>query len=141
LTLDADYAITTARFANVPEGASDNFIPNSVGRVISTGILVEDPTGNTGLFGTLRFRHFGHVPLDESGSLWAGDTNIVNLGAGIKQKQYKLEIDVFNLLGSESSDIAYAYDSAYPNNTASSYGQLRHPVEPRMVRGTITVNF
>ena len=141
LTLDADYAITTARFADVPEGASDNFIPNSVGRVISTGILVEDPTGNTGLFGTIRFRHFGHVPLDESGTYWAGDTNIVNLGAGIKQKQYKLEIDVFNLLGSESSDIAYAYESAYPNGATTVNGMMRHPVEPRMVRGTITVNF
>ena len=141
LTLDADYAITTARFADTPEEATDNYIPNSVGRVISTGILVEDPTGNTGLFGTLRFRHFGHVPLDESGNFWSGDTNIVNLGAGVKHKQYKFEIDVFNILGSQSNDIAYAYDSAYPNGASNVNGILKHPVEPRMVRGTITVNF
>lgn len=141
VTLDADYAITTARFADTPEGATDNFIPNSVGRVISTGILVEDPTGNTGLFGTLRFRHFGHVPLDESGNFWSGDTNIVNLGAGVKHKQYKFEIDVFNILGSQSNDIAYAYESAYPNGADTVNGVMKHPVEPRMVRGTITVNF
>ncbi len=141
VTLDADYAITTARFTETPEGATDNFIPNSVGRVISTGILVEDPTGQTGLFGTIRFRHFGHVPLDESGTYWSGDTNIVNLGAGIKRKQYKVEIDVFNLLGSESNDIAYAYESAYPDGANTVNGVLKHPVEPRMVRGTITVNF
>ncbi|WP_231883728.1 MULTISPECIES: TonB-dependent receptor [Methylomonas] len=140
LTLDADYALTTARFAERPDGATDNFVPNSVGRVISTGITVEDPTGSTGLFGTLRFRHFGHVPLDESGTFWAGDTNIVNLGAGIKRKQYKLEIDVFNLLGSQSNDIAYAYDYNYPYNNPGT-GILKHPVEPRMVRGTITINF
>jgi hypothetical protein len=141
VTLDADYAITTARFADTPAEATDNFIPNSVGRVISTGILVEDPTGSTGLFGTLRFRHFGHVPLDESGNFWSGDTNIVNLGAGIKQKQYKFEINVFNILGSQSNDIAYAYDSSYPNGADTVNGILKHPVEPRMVRGTITVNF
>ena len=140
ITLDADYAITTARYANVHAGETDNFIPNSVGRVISTGILLEDPNGS-GLFGTLRFRHFGHVPLDESGNFWSGDTNIVNLGAGIKRKQYKFEIDVFNLLGSESNDIAYAYESAYPNGANTVNGILKHPVEPRMVRGTITVNF
>ncbi|WP_230874632.1 TonB-dependent receptor [Methylomonas sp. LL1] len=141
MTLDFDYAVTTARFADVPDGATDNYIPNSVGRVISTGILVEDPTGSTGLFGTLRFRHFGHVPLDESGTFWAGDTNIVNLGAGIKRKNYKIEIDVFNILGSESNDIAYAYDSSYPNGADTVNGIMKHPVEPRMVRGTITVNF
>ncbi len=136
LTLDADYALTTAQYAD-----DKAYVPNSVGRVISTGILVEDPTGKTGLFGTLRFRHFGSVPLDEAGHFWAGDTNIVNLGAGIKRKQYKFEIDVFNLLGSESNDIAYAYDSAYPNGASTATGILKHPVEPRMVRGTVTVNF
>lgn len=140
-TLDFDYALTTARFADTPAGATDNYVPNSVGRVISTGILIEDPTGNTGLFGTLRFRHFGHVPLDESGEFWSGDTNIVNLGAGVKRKWYKVQIDVFNLLGSESNDIAYAYESAYPNGADAVNGILKHPVEPRMVRGTITVNF
>lgn len=141
VTLDFDYAVTTARFANTNAGETDNFIPNSVGRVISSGILLEDPTRTTGLFGTIRFRHFGHVPLDESGNFWSGDTNIVNLGAGIKQKQYKLEIDIFNIFGSQSNDIAYAYDSAYPNGANNIYGVLKHPVEPRMVRGTITVNF
>lgn len=149
LTLDADYALTTARYAEIHAGETNNFIPNSVGRVISTGILVEDPNGS-GLFGTLRFRHFGSVPLDESGTVWAGDTNIVNLGAGYKQKQYKLEVDIFNILGSQSNDIAYAYCSQLQNEANSTncpdggnatYGMMKHPVEPRMVRGTITVNF
>jgi len=133
LTLDADYALTTARYAD-----DGSFVPNSVGRVISTGVTLTAPNG---LFGTLRFRHFGHVPLDEAGQFWAGDTNIVNLGAGYKQKRYKLELDVFNLLGSESSDIAYAYDYQYPNAAGTQTGILRHPVEPRMVRGTVTINF
>ncbi|OQW77558.1 MAG: TonB-dependent receptor [Proteobacteria bacterium ST_bin11] len=137
LTLDADYALTTAQFNKAPEGATNKFIPNSVGRVVSAGALVEAPNG---LFGTMRFRHFGSVPLDESGDVWAGDTNIVNLGAGYKQKQYKFEIDIFNILGSQSNDIAYNYEYNYPNGVAGS-GLLKHPVEPRMVRGTITVNF
>jgi TonB-dependent receptor-like protein len=133
LTLDADLALTTARYAD------DNaYIANSVGRVISSGVTVVAPNG---LFGTLRFRHFGRVPLDEAGEYWAGDTNVVNLGAGFKHKQYKLEIDVFNLLGSTQNDIAYAYDYAYPNGANTATGILKHPVEPRMVRGSITVNF
>jgi len=133
LILDADYALTTAKFSE-----TGDYVPNSVGRVISTGATLIAPNG---LFGTLRFRHFGHVPLDEQGEFWSGDTNIVNLGAGYKQKQYKLQIDIFNILGSQSNDIAYAYESAYPNGAATTNGILRHPVEPRMVRGTITINF
>ncbi|WGS85089.1 TonB-dependent receptor plug domain-containing protein [Methylomonas sp. UP202] len=140
MTLDADYALTTARYAEIHAGENNNFVPNSVGRVVSTGITVEDPNGS-GVFGTLRFRHFGSVPLDESGNFWAGDTNIVNFGTGIKRKQFKLEFDIFNLLGSQSNDIAYAYDYAYPNGAATSTGILKHPVEPRMFRGTITINF
>ena len=134
LTLDADYALTTARYAE-----TGNFVPNSVGRVVSTGATVVAPNG---LFGTLRFRHFGVVPLDEQGTFWSGDTNIVNLGAGYKHKQYKFEIDIFNILGSQSNDIAYAYPYKYGNiDTNGQDGLMKHPVEPRMVRGTITVNF
>lgn len=134
LILDADYALTTAKFSE-----SGDYVPNSVGRVVSTGATLIAPNG---LFGTVRFRHFGHVPLDEKGEFWSGDTNIVNLGAGYKQKSYKLEVNIFNVLGSQSSDIAYAYPYNYGGvNTGDANGLLRHPVEPRMVRGTITVNF
>jgi hypothetical protein len=137
LTLDADYALTTARYASTPNGETDNFIPNAVGRVVTTGATVVAPNG---MFGTVRFRHFGAMPLDPSGTIWSGDTNIVNLGAGYKHKQYKLEVDIFNILGSQSNDIAYAYGYNY-GGSSSDLSLMKHPVEPRMVRGTITVNF
>ena len=137
LTLDADYALTTARYASTPNGETDNFIPNAVGRVVTTGATVVAPNG---MFGTVRFRHFGAMPLDPSGTIWSGDTNIVNLGAGYKHKQYKLEVDIFNILGSQSNDIAYAYGYNY-GGSSSDFSLMKHPVEPRMVRGTITVNF
>lgn len=138
LTLDADLALTSARYAEPQEGESNNFVPNSVGRVVSTGATVVAPNG---LFGTLRLRHFGSMPLDTSGKFWSGDTNVVNVGTGYKQKQYKFEIDIFNIFGSQKNDIAYAYDSAYPAGANAQKGILKHPVEPRMVRATITFNF
>lgn len=140
LTLDADFAFTSAHFAQTPEGATNSYIPNSVGRVITTGATVVAPNG---LFGSVRLRHFGEVPLNESGSFWAGDTSIVNLSSGYQQKRFKLEIDVFNIFGSNANDIAYAYDYRYPAGagTDAQYGIMKHPVEPRMVRGTITINF
>lgn len=138
LTLDADLALTSSRFVDTPDGETGNLIPNSVGRVISAGATVVAPNG---LFGSLRLRHFGDVPLDSSGVFNAGSTSIVNLGAGYRQKHYKMEIDVFNILGSTQNDIAYAYQYAYPAGAAAQTGILKHPVEPRLVRATLTVNF
>ncbi|QPK64829.1 TonB-dependent receptor plug domain-containing protein [Methylomonas sp. LL1] len=136
LTLDADFAWTKSRFEDLRAGA--NYIPNSVGRVFSAGAVVEAANG---LFGTVRLRHFGDVPLDEAGGLWQGDTSILNIGAGYKQNHYKLEVDVFNILDSQGSDIAYAYESRLSDEAEPVNGILRHPVEPRMIRGTVTINF
>lgn len=138
LTLDADLALTSAHYAATPDGETNNYVPNSVGRVITTGATVVAPNG---LFGTIRLRHFGYMPLDSSGTFWSGSTSVVNLGAGYKQKKYKLELDMFNIFDSTANDIAYAYQYAYPAGAASQTGLMKHPVEPRMVRATVTVNF
>jgi hypothetical protein len=137
LTLDFDLAKSTAYFVNAPQGA--NFVPNSVGTVIAAGIQIVAPNG---MFGTLRLRHFGDSPLDTNGSYWAPDVNLVSLGLGYKQKNYKLDFNIFNLLGQETSDVAYAYQySSNPNNQTGSYGVVRHPVEPRMARAGFTIYF
>jgi hypothetical protein len=139
LTLDADFALTSAHYVTTPAGETNSYIPNSVGRVISSGATVAAPNG---LFGTIRLRHFGDVPLDPSGTFWAGNTSIVNLGGGYQlQNKYKLEVDIFNILGSTNNDIAYAYQYAYPAGAAPQTGIMKHPVEPRMVRATFTLNF
>jgi hypothetical protein len=138
LTLDADLALTSARYMTTPLGETNNYVPNSVGRVISVGATAVAPNG---LFGTVRLRHFGNVPLDPSGTFWAGSTSIVNLGGGYKYKKYKLEIDLFNIFDSSANDIAYAYQHAYPAGAAPETGVMKHPVEPRMVRATISYNF
>jgi len=142
LTLDADFAFTTSYFVGVLD--AENRIPNSVGRVISAGAVVDLPYG---FFSTVRLRHFGDVPLNEAGTAWGGDTSIVNFGTGYQHKAYKIEVDVFNLFGSTQNDIAYFYgyrlqgEAAGPNADGSTDGIIKHPVEPRMVRVTASVNF
>ena len=138
LTLDADFAFTSAHYASRPDGAANSYIPNSVGRVISSGATAVAPNG---LFTTIRLRHFGDVPLDASGLFWAGNTSIVNLGGGYQQKHYKLEVDIFNILGAAANDIAYAYQYVYPQGASVQTGILKHPIEPRALRATLTLNF
>lgn len=137
LTLDADLAFSTAKYVGVPR--ESNHVPNSVGRVISAGAVVQLPFHT---FTTLRVRHFGEIPLNETGSFHADDTTLVNWGLGYAHKDLKLEIDLFNVLDSKSSDTAYAYPSRLQGETVNGVdGLLRHPVEPRMLRVTASVQF
>jgi len=137
LTLDADLAFSKANYVGVPR--ETNYIPNSVGRVISAGAVVQLPFHT---FSTLRLRHFGDIPLNDAGSLTAGDTTLVNWGLGYQHKDLKLELDLFNLLDAKSNDTAYAYTSRLPGEAAAGVdGILKHPVEPRMVRLAASVRF
>ncbi len=150
VTLDFDYAKTSGHFVSTPTTGADgqcptavgactgNYIPNMVGTVIAAGVQVVAPNG---LYGSLRLRHFGDSPLDSNGTYWAPDVNILNLGLGYKQKHFKLDFALFNLLGATTSDIAYAYTTQYPATGTPQYGIVRHPVEPRMVRVGITIYF
>jgi hypothetical protein len=122
VTLDFDLAKTSGHFVNTPQTnaqgcptavgtCTGTYIPNLVGMVIASGVQVVAPNG---MYGSLRLRHFGDSPLDSNGTYWASSVNILNLGLGYKQKHYKLDFAIFNLLGQETSDIAYAYTTQYP---------------------------
>lgn len=113
-----------------------------VRRMISAGAMVDL---SHGFFATLRVRHFGDVPLNESNTANAGDVTLVNAGAGYRHDPVSREVDVFNLLDSRASDIAYDYESRTRDELNRGLppveGVLKHPVEPRMVRVTATVTF
>jgi len=137
LTLDADLAFTKAWYVDEPERA--NHIPNAVGRVISAGAVAELPHD---FYLSLRLRHFGEVPLVEDRRATLGDTTLVNLGAGYRYRQFKLQADVLNLLDSRQNDIAYYYPSRLQDEPAGGFdGILKHPVMPRMVRLTAGLTF
>lgn len=136
LALDFDLAFTKAEFVDVV----DDEIPNSVGQVITAGGTVDFPNG---IFGALRLRHFGDVPLIEDGSVEAGSTTVVNLQGGYRLREdLSLQLDVLNLLDSEDSDIAYFFDSRLVGEPAEGVSDLHfHPVEPRAFRVTLNYRF
>ena len=137
VTLDADVAFTRSRYTDAP-GDADR-IPQSVGQVISAGALYEDPQG---WFATARLRHFGDVPLNESGSVTLGRTTLVNLGGGYQAGPLRLSLDLFNLFDARANDIAYYYTYRLQDQPREGVdGKLIHPVEPRMLRGTISLRF
>jgi hypothetical protein len=107
---------------------------------VSAGALVKLPYN---MFATARVRHFGDMPLVEDNTANAGDTTLLNIGTGYEKNNIKLEVDVFNLLGSKANDIAYYYNYRTQNNPDPSGVQdiIFHPVEPRMIRASATIKF
>ena len=145
LTLDADLAFTSAQYREVPRNA--NNVPNSVGRIVSAGAVVQFPYN---FYGTFRMRHFGQMALSETNfdaagnKAYGGSTTLLTLGGGYQYQNYKVEFDIFNLLDSKANDIAYDYTyNATPGGVAGvgTDGILKHPVMPRMVRLTAQVSF
>lgn len=138
LILDLDIALTRARFLNA--GTHANHVPNSVGRVVTAGISVDHPSG---AFGAVRVRHFGAVPLEETGTHEAGSTTIVNLGMGWRWRDvFRVSFDILNLADSHDFDIAYFYPSRLPGEPEGGIGDVHfHPVLPRQFRGTVQVFF
>jgi hypothetical protein len=137
LTLDFDVALTQSEFIGVPANARQ--VPNSVGTTISGGATIDLPNG---IFGSLRVRHFDDVPLIEDGSVFANSTTVVNLGAGYRYKDFRIEVNVLNLFDSNDSDITYYYPSLLSGEAGGGVNDvLFHPVEPRNVRVQASMRF
>jgi outer membrane receptor protein involved in Fe transport len=130
LTIDADYAVSHARFTQF-DPAGDR-IPNAVGKVVSIGLTADHPSG---WFGGARLRYFGSAPLVEDNSARAESTQIVNADVGYRfSNGVSASIVGLNLLNSRDNDITYYYQSQLPGEAAPSPDYHFHPVEPRTFR-------
>ena len=137
LIVDADLAWSRSSFDDFdPAG---DCIPGAVENVASVGLAIDHPSG---WFGGARFRHFGAAPLIEDNRVRSKPTTLVNLEAGYNfWERYKVSAAVYNVFGSEDSDITYFYESQLANETEPVEDIHFHPVESRTVRVTLTGSF
>jgi hypothetical protein len=131
--LDCDYAWVRPRL----EGGQ--YIPNAVENVLSTGFTIHDPEG--GAFLTLRVQSYGPVALIEDNSARSRVTTVVNLQTGYAWEDWRLAVDVFNLLNSKMNDITYFYESRRLPGQPAVEDYHFHPVAPAMGRVTLTRYF
>jgi len=138
LLIDADVSVSRARFTQ--DGPAGNFVPGSVGKVVSLGATVPE-YGRW--FGQFQLRYFGPRPLIEDDSQRSKATTLAYVRVGYKfTPRLKMAFDVFNLFNRKSSDVDYYYTSRLPGEPASGVADTHfHPVEPRMARLTLTANF
>ena len=142
LDLDADFAVTHARFlgydsdqaalyaslAGYPQAqignAPGNYIPNAPAMVASAGITIGEKTG---WFGTLRWRYLAASPLTEDNVFRSPPTSIFNGRVGYRYDNgWRIQLDALNLFNSKANQITYAYGSLI--KTDSLYN-LCYPVQ------------
>ncbi len=133
--LDADYSWSHARFTE--SDPAGDYIPGAVETVISVGLTVHR---DSGWYGGARWRYFGPAPLIEDDSVRSDSTSIVNVQAGYHfSPRLSVMAAVFNLFDTDANDISYYYESQLPGEQQPVMDIHFHPVEPRTLRVTATL--
>lgn len=135
--LEADAALSRARFRGAAPEGEGNYIDNAVERVFAAGVTYTDGP----LTASLRLRYMGPRALDTLNSVRSRSTTLLNFGARYAvNKHLTLGLDVFNLAGRKGNDIEYFYASCSAGEVARGDcgsgidGKHIHPMEPRSVR-------
>lgn len=139
LSLDMELAWTHARFTEneLDEG---KYIDGAVPFVGSAGITYR-PDGD-GWYTSVRLRYLGERILDSFDEHKADDTTLVNLALGYQLSGFDTKLELLNIFDSKDHDIDYFYESRLAGEPAEGVEDLHyHPVEPRMVRVSVSYRF
>jgi hypothetical protein len=135
LFLDLDAAYTQARFKD--DDPAGRRIPGAIEGVVTVGLSFRDVWG--GFFGGINVRYFGPRPLIEDNSVRSKSSTPVSarlgydFGSGII-----VQVDGYNLLDEDASQIDYFYESRFPVGASPEEGIHFHPLEPRSFRLAVT---
>ena len=140
LELNTDLAFSRARYeSDLSEfGLNGPYIANAPSFIGSFGVLVD----NLGpWFGGLQWRRLGAYPISDGDKLPEDPGySEFNLDVGYKvDAKLKLQVSVFNLLGSKANASTFYYTARLPGEPLEGVNGLQvHPLEPRSARFTAT---
>jgi hypothetical protein len=144
LILDADLALSKARFTHPTDGGGDH-VPNAVPLTASVGIGA-DRGGPW--YGGLRLRYLGAYALEESGAHKSSPFWTANLRLGYRpDRRIEFSLDVLNLFDRQASDIEYWGGACTRSEALQGScdggidGRLVHPLEPRSLRASLRIGF
>lgn len=146
LVLDADYALSRARFKDTQVDGGEvlgNHVPDAVEDVLSLGATI---AFNPGLFGGLQFRYIGPRDLTESGDIRSDTTSMLNANLGYDfAAGLSVNLEVLNLLDDEGKDITYWYESRTQDERSAGVAPVEdfhiHPSIPRTLRLSLAYTF
>ena len=138
LVFDGDLSWSHARFSEFNEAGP--YVPEAVNVVVSGGASVDNFHRT---FGSLRIRYFGPRPLIEDNSVRSKATTLLNAEGGYQlAKALRLNLQVYNLLDAEVSDIDYYFASRLPGEPLGGVEDIHvHPAVPRTLRLSMILGF
>jgi hypothetical protein len=139
LSVDAELALTHARYDDVPEG--QDLIPQSVPLMFSGGINFGAQGDADGFFANLRARAFSKRPLEDN-ALYDRPSFLLNGAVGYRHRNWEVAVECLNILNREDNDIEYYYTSRLPGEPLAGVNDVHlHPTEPREFRFKVTYRF
>jgi hypothetical protein len=138
MTLDADLSVSKARYRD--DDPVGDLIPGAIQNVVVGGFSVDNLAN---FFGSLRVRYFGPRPLIEDGSVNSNASTTLSALVGCQIfGGLKAQVDVFNILNAQVSDIDYYYTSRLPGEPAAGVNDIHfHPTQPRSARLSFVYTF
>jgi len=137
LAANFSYTYTDSKFKQ-NEGAGRK-IPGAVESSASLGL---NGAWANGLFASARARYLGTAPLIEDNTVRSEASLLINAGVGYRLERMEFRFDVFNLLDSNSNDIAYYYASRLPGEAVGGIDDVHsHPLEPISARASVTFHW
>ena len=138
LVFDGDVSWSQARFSEFNEAGP--YVPEAVDVVVSGGASVDNFHRT---FGSVRLRYFGPRALIEDNSVRSKATTLLNAEGGYQiLKALRLNVQVYNLLDAEVSDIDYYFASRLPGEPLGGIEDVHvHPAVPRTVRVSMILGF
>jgi hypothetical protein len=112
--------------------------------VISAGASLDQFHG---FFASLRMHYFGSRPQIDNDAVQSEPSTIVNARVGYQLpwkpvQNWRIMVDVFNVLDSRTSDIDYYYTSRLPGEPPAGVNDIHtHPADPTEVRVTLKAVF
>jgi outer membrane receptor protein involved in Fe transport len=115
-------------------------VPEAVNIVVSGGASVDNFHRT---FGSLRIRYFGPRPLVDDNSVRSKATTLLNAEGGYQlAKAVRLNLQIYNLLNAEVSDIDYYFASRLPGEPLGGVEDVHlHPAVPRTARVSLILGF
>ena len=133
LTVDAETALTHARFKN----EVDNYVPQSIPFMLAGGATFNFHP----VHAALRLRHFSSTPLIEDNSVRSEATTMVNGSVSYEFGPATATLSVFNIFDAKDADIQYYYASQMAGEPDPVEDIMFHPALPREFRFSIRVDF
>ncbi len=135
---DLDLAESKATFTETdagdaaPNSAGGDRVPEAVGLVVASGVVLHDLRGFSS---SLRLRFFGPRDLTSDGMYRSNSTALLNgeIGYNFLDK-WRASAEFLNILNRRDHDIDYAYESRITPRVAAAFTDVFHPVEPFQVR-------